>query len=199
MSKLSFMAGAVCALALGLAGTANAAVVDFSSGPPATSWADGTFTTNLSGIFPDGFFMLGGNPASAYNGYGQDNEKIIFNNAVTLNSLLLGKCNVCFDATPSFFTVNLYNSASNLIGAGSVTATPGLQLLTFNISGVKSIAFTFSGQSGNPYNGDTRSVAWYNVQDVTYNPVPEPGVWALMISGFGMAGAMIRRRKALAA
>lgn len=29
--------------------------------------------------------------------------------------------------------------------------------------------------------------------------VPEPGTWALMIGGFGMAGAMIRRRKALAA
>jgi len=29
--------------------------------------------------------------------------------------------------------------------------------------------------------------------------VPEPSVWALMISGFGMAGAMLRRRRALAA
>lgn len=29
--------------------------------------------------------------------------------------------------------------------------------------------------------------------------VPEPGTWALMIGGFGMAGAMLRRRKALAA
>ncbi|MBU1375864.1 MAG: PEPxxWA-CTERM sorting domain-containing protein [Alphaproteobacteria bacterium] len=27
-------------------------------------------------------------------------------------------------------------------------------------------------------------------------PVPEPASWALMISGFGMAGAMVRRRKA---
>jgi hypothetical protein len=29
--------------------------------------------------------------------------------------------------------------------------------------------------------------------------VPEPASWALMIGGFGMAGAMLRRRKALAA
>lgn len=28
--------------------------------------------------------------------------------------------------------------------------------------------------------------------------IPEPGTWALMIGGFGMAGAMIRRRRALA-
>jgi len=34
----------------------------------------------------------------------------------------------------------------------------------------------------------------------TFNPVPEPGTWALMIIGFGGAGAMIRsRRRALAA
>lgn len=29
--------------------------------------------------------------------------------------------------------------------------------------------------------------------------VPEPGAWALMIAGFGAAGAMIRRRRAIAA
>ena len=28
-------------------------------------------------------------------------------------------------------------------------------------------------------------------------PVPEPGAWALMITGFGMAGAVARRRRAL--
>lgn len=28
------------------------------------------------------------------------------------------------------------------------------------------------------------------------NPVPEPGAWALMIAGFGMAGAAMRRRRA---
>lgn len=29
--------------------------------------------------------------------------------------------------------------------------------------------------------------------------VPEPGVWALMVGGFGLAGAMLRRRRAAAA
>ncbi|MDZ4376514.1 MAG: PEPxxWA-CTERM sorting domain-containing protein [Phenylobacterium sp.] len=28
--------------------------------------------------------------------------------------------------------------------------------------------------------------------------VPEPGAWALMIMGFGAAGAMVRRRRAVA-
>lgn len=37
---------------------------------------------------------------------------------------------------------------------------------------------------------------WDN--DPTFGAVPEPSAWALMIGGFGMAGAMIRRRRALA-
>jgi len=35
--------------------------------------------------------------------------------------------------------------------------------------------------------------------DPNAGAVPEPATWALMIGGFGMAGAMLRRRKALAA
>ncbi len=36
-----------------------------------------------------------------------------------------------------------------------------------------------------------------NVYVISFNAVPEPGTWALMIGGFGMAGAMLRRRKAV--
>jgi hypothetical protein len=54
------------------------------------------------------------------------------------------------------------------------------QSLNFNLPGGGSV--TGSSGTGVP-------VAW----------VPEPGTWALMILGFGGAGAMLRRQRRLAA
>jgi hypothetical protein len=49
--------------------------------------------------------------------------------------------------------------------------------------------------SGNPDSLDI----WY-VRDVNGSgAVPEPATWALMIGGFGMAGAALRRRRTMAA
>jgi hypothetical protein len=63
-------------------------------------------------------------------------------------------------------------------------------------------------------NGSKFTVQFSNLRGVTFGnnatakvkvtvdsiaAVPEPGAWALMIGGFGMAGAALRRRRALAA
>ena len=59
-----------------------------------------------------------------------------------------------------------------------------------------------SSGSINGNNGfDPDAVAAINYIDTTpvVGGVPEPGAWALMILGFGAAGSMIRRRRALAA
>jgi hypothetical protein len=45
--------------------------------------------------------------------------------------------------------------------------------------------------------GVSAEFAWDN--DPTFAAVPEPGTWALMIGGFGLAGATLRRRRAIAA
>jgi hypothetical protein len=174
-------------------GGAQAAVVIFS-GLPAITFADGVFSHDLSGGFADGFYAK--SPTSAVNGYGQDREFIRFNNAVTLNSLSIGKCLQCFDSQPSTFTVNLYNAGASLVGTQTVTASSTPQTLAFNTGDVEKVEFTFDGTNGsNPFN-DGRKVAWYTVSDVTYSAgVVEPAIWGLLIGGFGLAGAAMRRRR----
>lgn len=44
---------------------------------------------------------------------------------------------------------------------------------------------------------DGRSVLDYVESGIALTPVPEPGAWILMISGFGLIGAMARRRNRL--
>lgn len=39
---------------------------------------------------------------------------------------------------------------------------------------------------------------YLTVQDPVGSPVPEPAAWALMIAGFGLAGAALRRRREIA-
>ena len=198
-----FLAIAAAAAITSLAATAQASVVQFT-GSPSTSWADGTFTTGL-GPFTDGFYEYQG-VTSAYNGYGQDGEEIFFNAPETLNSLSISKCAGCYDSHPTLYTVNLFDAASAFIGSQSAVAGALPVLLTFNTPGVKTIQFTYSGQDGTtPYGvGDAgRHPAWFKVSDITYGlgvGVPEPATWALMIGGFGLAGAALRRRRtALAA
>lgn len=64
-------------------------------------------------------------------------------------------------------------------------------------------AFTYGSDRqiiGSGLNLPTRSIGAYGsngILEVSFSTaaVPEPASWALMISGFGMAGAMIRRRR----
>ncbi len=62
------------------------------------------------------------------------------------------------------------------------------------VAGNYTTAFTF--RSGPRPAGD---VVIDRVYIVEGNAIPEPGTWALMITGFGAAGAMLRRRRVVAA
>jgi hypothetical protein len=73
--------------------TAEASVIKFS-GAPATTFADGTFTHNLTGLWNDGF-ARGVSDFWAYNNYGGNGESILFNAPVTLNSLRTTNCGGC--------------------------------------------------------------------------------------------------------
>lgn len=188
---------------------ANAAVVDFGSsndgGNAATTFADGSFSSNLSGIVADGFYS---NPSfaepstTAYNGYGQNGESIYFNSPQFLASLTVAKCSFCLDVGPTSFTATAYNGLNQVVGTQTVGASYTPSVLTFDISGISAITLTFAG--GSDAYEDGRSVAWYEVSDVRYgvSAVPLPAALPLLggaLAGLGAFGQWRKRRRNLAA
>ena len=93
-----------------------------------------------------------------------------------------------------FLIWNFYEATSLTIGGamkhGSILA-PLANLITSGVDLEGSIVvrnFTQSGQVHlGTYAGDSNYLP---------NPVPEPGSWMMMIAGFGLVGAMMRRRAA---
>jgi hypothetical protein len=186
------------------AASSNAAFVTFTQlagGAPSTSWADGTFSTHLSKLFPDGFDYV--SSTAAINGYGQTGETIFFNSPVTLNSLVLVACgiDVCRGGnnSPTNFGVEMRDSFDGLVYTHLFVASDTPQFLSFDALNVSSVQFNVFTPNPSPYNGyeDSRSnVAWYIVSDVSYNvsAVPELSTWAMMILGFAGVGFVAYRR-----
>jgi len=92
-------------------------------------------------------------------------------------------------------TLSAYDRLGVLLGQVTDTDDKPLGMgpvLELNLAGIQSVIF--SGTSG--------TVAFDNFEFNAVTPVaagiPEPAAWALMISGFSLAGAGLRRRRALA-
>ena len=188
MMKRSLLFSTAAAALFALASTADAAVVQFTDSP-STSWADGTFSTNLSGDYQDGFYSK--SQTSAFNGYGQNGESIFFANPVVLSNLTIIGEN---GQTPDTITVTLTDSADNTLTSQTDSDPTTSDLLTFDMADVSRLQITFTG--GTDAYSDGRSAAWYIVSDVTYSAsVPEPISMALL--GAGLAGlGLVRRRRA---
>ncbi|MBW8813095.1 MAG: PEP-CTERM sorting domain-containing protein [Caulobacterales bacterium] len=65
---------------------------------------------------------------------------------------------------------------------------------TFFTAKGSQFTITFNGLGGFTPGGDATSTVTVHVDSVA---VPEPAAWAMMITGFGLAGAILRRRLAL--
>ncbi len=87
---------------------------------------------------------------------------------------------------------------STLIDIGPVTDTPSTDFGWKTVSGSFTVAaggtihIGLVDQSGTPGGND------FGVDNIRVASVPEPASWALMITGFGAAGAMLRRRRQVA-
>jgi len=68
----------------------------------------------------------------------------------------------------------------------------------FNAQAIDGQLIDYFSIAANGTIGDIRQIRIGGVQDVA-GAIPEPATWALMIGGFGGAGAMLRRRRTLLA
>lgn len=65
-------------------------------------------------------------------------------------------------------------------------STPGYQTFTAGVVGTGSDALVFESANDNNFTF---------LDSVSVNGVPEPASWAMLIAGFGMTGAALRRRR----
>lgn len=88
-----------------------------------------------------------------------------------------------------------YAGGGLLFSSSHVLDTTGPSFLSFGWSGLDEVQFSISGgtPSGLPGSGD-----YFAVDNLLLAVVPEPATWGMMIAGFGLAGAALRRRRAVA-
>lgn len=87
-------------------------------------------------------------------------------------------------------------STGGTISTGSVTTNPtGLTTVNFNVTAAKNqpIALIFGPDA---YYGGVQNIVFrFDPEPPNLGGVPEPDAWALLIAGFGLAGASLRRRR----
>ena len=87
----------------------------------------------------------------------------------------------------------------NVSGLGVAASTSGNAVQTYVFGFTAGQAGTFSARLSSINSNDNVGAIADNLNLSSTGAVPEPATWAMMILGFGAAGSMIRRRRALTA
>lgn len=165
--------------------SANAVTFTFESG------VDGNAIGAISGAtFTDGqYFGCGGGCPAPSNGLFGSSPNLFGNMTVTFASL---------QSSISFVNVSFSAVSAQAFDAGNVLLA---SLVNTNNTSSATGALTLNGP-GISYVVFSGADAQYGIDDLTYTisgtAVPEPASWAMLIAGFGLTGAALRRRRSVA-
>lgn len=134
-----------------------------------------------------GFYVIGVNTGTGllhpFGPVGQPN--VLFNQAMTIQKTGVGAITVA--GVPKSFTATISGDhfeamipLSFLPSTGFIPRNYGFNLWPRQVS------------------GGLLALADFAPENSTIAPIPEPAAWALMISGFGFAGGVLRRRRSVA-
>ncbi len=181
------------AVAVALPAVAGAVTIDFAALPGGTA-----VTTQYPGVVfsLQGGTFSAGDPVVAFGGL----SNTASGNYPTANFL-----NASFTAPASDVSFTFENYGNNgasayfaydsnnvLLTSGNLFNVANFSLVTVNASNVALLQFS-NGTNGSS-NGQ------FAVGQLSFNgAVPEAATWAMLIAGFGLVGATMRRRRAIAA
>jgi hypothetical protein len=193
--KLRIFLAAGAAVLLAASGAAHAAVIGFDDIPDHSVGGDAPIVSPYDGFNWNDVYV-----ASAADGPGFS-AGIVSPNHDAYNG---------FNAVASFSTV----SGTFTLNSLYLTAAFGPELVDFNayLGGVLQHSVSLSATDSGP---TFYVLDWANIDTVTFQGedghaaiddisvnaqggVPEPAAWALMIGGFGLTGAALRRRRQVA-
>jgi PEP-CTERM motif len=198
----------LAAAVLSVAGAANAAT-NFSNNWDSQSFSGGGagFTvlpsyegwTSVSGPGIEvQFFSVAGSPLSGPNLVELDS----FGNSTMQRAVTAGKYTLTFFYSPRPGISALSNgidvlvngvSIANFTGAGASNTVWTKQTVNFTLANAGTLGFAATGIS------DSLGGYLEDINLLGMAAVPEPAEWALMISGFGLAGVALRRRRTASA
>ena len=215
--KIGLFAAAAAAVALVAAAPASAAVlVNYVQGATVTSllgysviddFNSGVSSTLTSGVAGTDYVIQSVNNGVGANiptssGNGTNYLSVVGNGAVTLTFAAPVKA-FAFD----WGSLDTYNHLTLAgVGFSAFTVSPGAYPIGNTLangaqSGVNTNGMlVVTGNAGETFKSITLKSGSnsFEVDNLAVG-VPEPATWALMIGGFGMAGGMLRRRRALTA
>jgi hypothetical protein len=190
----------------------NGAIVQQTDNNPSDGGASsfinsfgGIWDITTSGSTPGAPTLLDStnNTASA-SGAGVLDIYVTSDNKTVPSNVLGYRSSFTSNAVPSGWTIqlrNYVNTANAKFSTGSLVGDTLVGDVTFtSIGTLSSVQFAAPINITGPYSVTTRytltsSGMGSNLSTVTLAAVPEPGTWALMIMGFGGAGAMLRSRR----